>query len=108
VDLEEPKTIFATEGKGSKTLDSFKEDLVQHGGNPESITDVSCDMSPAFIKGVQESFPNADITFDKFHVIKTINTAVDEVRRQEQKERPELKNTRYIFLKNPENQRPEP
>jgi transposase len=103
VDLEEPKTIFATEGKGSKTLDSFKEDLVQHGGNPESISDVSCDMSPAFIKGVQESFPNADITFDKFHVIKTINTAVDEVRRQEQKERPELKNTRYIFLKNPEN-----
>ena len=41
-------------------------------------------------------------SFDKFHVLKVLNTAVDEVRRQEQKEHPELKNTRYIFLKNPE------
>ncbi len=32
-----------------------------------------------------------------------LNEAVDEVRRQEQKDHPELKNSRYIFLKNPEN-----
>jgi transposase len=103
VDLEESKTIFATEGKDSETVDKFRNDLIKHGGSPESIKDVSCDMSPAFIKGVKENFPNADITFDKFHIIKVLNTAVDEVRRQEQKEHPELKKTRYIFLKNPEN-----
>lgn len=39
-------------------------------------------------------------TFDKFHIMKIINEAVDEVRRQEQKERPELARTRYIWLKN--------
>jgi transposase len=35
--------------------------------------------------------------------MKIVNNAVDEVRRQEQKDQPALKNTRYIFLKNPEN-----
>jgi len=103
VDLEESKTIFATEGKDNATIGRFKDDLIDHGGNPEAIDDVSCDMSPAFIKGIKENLPNAQITFDKFHIIKTLNEAVDEVRRQEQKGQPELKNTRYIFLKNPEN-----
>lgn len=103
VDLEESKTIFATEGKDSTTLERFKDDLTEHGGTPESIADVSCDMSPAFIKGIKENLPKAQITFDKFHIIKTLNTSVDEVRRQEQKGHPELKNSRYIFLKNPEN-----
>ena len=103
VDLEKSKTIFATEGKDNTTVERFKADLSKHGGDPEAIADVSCDMSPAFIKGVEENLPNAEITFDKFHVIKILNEAVDEVRRQEQKGQPELKKTRYIFLKNPEN-----
>jgi transposase len=103
VDLKESKSIFATEGKDSTTIGRFKDDLTAHKGKPESITDVSCDMSPAFIKGIKENLPNAQITFDKFHLLKTLNTAVDEVRRQEQKGCPELKNTRYVFLKNPEN-----
>jgi transposase len=42
------------------------------------------------------------LTFDKFHVLKLLNAAVDEVRRREQRERPELKRTRYLWLKNPE------
>ena len=103
VDLEKQKTIFATEGKDSATVELFKDDLSKHHGDPEAIVDVSCDMSPAFIKGVEENLPNASITFDKFHVLKGLNEAVDEVRRQEQKDHPEVKNSRYIFLKNPEN-----
>lgn len=103
VDLKESKTIFATEGKDNTTIGLFKYDLAEHGGDPEAIVDVSCDMSPAFIKGIEENLPNAQITFDKFHIIKTLNTAVDKVRRQESMGHPELKNTRYIFLKNPGN-----
>ena len=52
VDLEKSKTIFATEGKDSTTIARFKDDLTEHGGTPESIEDVSCDMSQAFIKGI--------------------------------------------------------
>ena len=57
-------------------------------------------MSAAFIKGTAAHLPNADITFDKFHAVKMINDAVDLVRRAEQKDRPELRKTRYIWLKN--------
>ena len=60
-------------------------------------------MSPAFIKGAREQFPEAELTFDKFHIMKIINDAVDQVRRQEQKERPELTRSRYVWLKNPGN-----
>lgn len=61
------------------------------------------DMSPAFIQGVQRNFPLASLTFDKFHVMKIAHEAVDAVRRAEQKERPELTRTRYVWLKNPVN-----
>jgi transposase len=70
-------------------------------GNPEQIEVVSCDMSPAFIAGIQSSFPNAKLTFDKFHVSKLLGDAVDEIRRNEQKRHPELKRTRYLWLMNP-------
>ena len=103
VDLDKSKTIFVTEGKDSKTIKSFKEDLLDHKGNSEDISDFSMDMSPAFISGVSRQFPNADITFDKFHVIKLLNEAVDQVRREEQKEVQDLKKSRYIWLKNPKN-----
>ncbi len=82
---------------------TFVEDLTKHPGDGNKITDVSCDMSPAFIKGVKENLPIAKITFDKFHIVKIINEAVDEVRRQEAAKNPLLKGSRYIFLKNEKN-----
>lgn len=103
VDMERSKVLFATEGKDAQTLNDFQKDLKIHGGSEKKIKEVCCDMSPAFISGVEDNFENAQITFDKFHVMKIINNAVDEVRRQEQKERPELKKSRYIWLKNQEN-----
>jgi len=103
VDLEEPRTLFVTEGKDASTLSRFKEDLESHKGAREAIEEICCDMAPGFIAGVEKDFPNARITFDKFHVLKVLNEAVDEVRREEQGLRPELKKTRYIWLKNPEN-----
>ncbi len=48
-------------------------------------------MSPAFIKGIKENLPNAQITFDKFHIIKIINEGVDKVRRAKAKENPILR-----------------
>jgi len=43
---------------------------------PEQIEQLSMDLSPAFIAGAIESFPNASITFDRFHVIKLLNEAM--------------------------------
>ena len=103
VDLAGPRVLFVTEGKDSSTVERFKQDLIDHSGCAENIEQMCCDMSPAFIKGAREQFPDAKLTFDKFHIMKIVNEAVDEVRRQEQKERPELARSRYVWLKNPEN-----
>lgn len=103
VDLQKRKTIYVAEGKDHKTVKDFADELTSHQACPEQIEDTSCDMSPAFIKGIENSLPNATITFDKFHVLKLINEAVDQVRRQEAQSQPLLKKTRYLFLKNEEN-----
>lgn len=60
-------------------------------------------MPPDFIRGIEEYFPEAEITFDKFHVMKLVSEAVVEVRIGEQKQPPELKRTKYIWLKNEAN-----
>jgi len=103
VDLLKKKTVYISEGKDYETVENFREDLHNHNGDAENISDVSCDMSPAFIKGVKLNFPNAEITFDKFHLIKMINKAVDKVRKKEAKEQDILKKSRYSILKNDKN-----
>jgi transposase len=103
VDLLEKRTVHISDGKGSATVVEFVEYLEDRKGNREKITNVSCDMSPAFIKGVGEQLPKAEITFDKFHILKIINEGVDQVRREEAKNNPLLKGARYIFLKNDSN-----
>lgn len=103
VDMAKRRVLFATKGKDSSTLESFTEDLQNHNGSPEQIQEICMDMSPGFIRGAKDCFPKASITFDKFHVMKIINTAVDAVRREERKDHPELAKTRYLWLKNPKN-----
>jgi len=103
VDLNQRRTLFVTEGKESTTVERFVEDFTAHNGKTEHIRHVSCDMSPAFIKGVEEHLPSAQITFDRFHIMKIINTAVDDVRKQELATNKMLKGTKYLWLKNQQN-----
>ena len=58
------------------------------------------DIEAAFEAGIKDNFPNAEITFDKFHVIKLANEAVDQVWREEARNNFQIKGRRYIFLKN--------
>ena len=101
VDIDEARVVHVTEGKDAATVAAFAGDLIEHGGDPDQITEVCIDMSPAFIKGTTEHLPNAVVTFDKFHAVKIINDAVDQVRRAEQRGQMALKGTRYIWLRNP-------
>jgi transposase len=100
VDLEKKRTIFVTDGRDQSVVGEFVGDLIEHNGSAENVTQVSCDMSPAFIKGVENNLPNAAVVFDRFHVTKVINEAVDKVRKAEVGQNPILKNSRYLFLKN--------
>ena len=99
-DYWEKRLIFATEGRGSDTLALFADHLKRHGGDPMRIREVCCDMSPAYIKGVEENLPRASVTFDKFHVVKAMNDALDKVRRRESAHCAELKGTRWYWRKN--------
>ena len=72
--------------------------------NSLKITDFCHQVSNlGYIKGVEDCLVNAAITFDRFHVIKLLNKAVDKVRKEERMREPILKSTRYIWLKNPKN-----
>lgn len=103
VDLFKKRAVFIAEGNDQKTVESFADDLKAHKGDPKTVTDVSRDMWPAFIKGVKDNLPNARITFDRFHVTKVLQTAVDTVRKQEVQIYAMLKGTKYLFLKNEKN-----
>ena len=100
VDLDRAKVVHVAPGKDGDTVESFVEDLAAHGGAAPQVAEVCMDMSPAFQAGVREHLPAARITFDKFHVIRLLNQAVDQVRREEQGQRGELRRTRYLWLKN--------
>ncbi len=70
----------------------------------EKVNTVSMDMWKPYMNATKEMLPVAEIIHDRFHLVKYLNDAVDKVRRREVKQHEELKNTKYIFLKNPENQ----
>ena len=100
VDIDERRVVFVADGRSGKAVAEFADHLEDHGGDASRIKQASIDMSAAFIKGVTENLTEAEITFDRFHVMKLIGDAIDEVRRAEVKGRPELKGTRYAWTKN--------
>ncbi len=102
LDAPNPRVLFATEGRDHTTVARFAADLVAHGGDPAGVRDVSADMSQAFERGVRASLPRAYLTWDRYHLVSHATRAVDEVRRAEAKTHPELKGTRYAWLKRPE------
>ena len=100
VDIARRKVVYVTDGKDAATVAAFAAFLEDKGGKRDNITDVSIDMGAAFAAGVTANFPKAKITYDKFHVIKLVNDAVDEVRRGEARNNCWIKGTRYLWLKN--------
>ena len=99
-DLDAARVLFATEGRDAGTVGRFAADLVGHGGDPKQITTTSSDMSAAFISGITDHLPNAQLTFDRYHLAQKLSEAVDAVRRAEVATRPELTHTRWLWLKN--------
>jgi len=99
VDMRSRRVVYATKGKGSSTIEEAVNYLEEKSVEIEKIEKVCIDMSPAFISGCLEHLPKAEITFDKFHVIKEVNKAMDEVRRLERKGNDLLKGHKYTFLK---------
>ena len=98
-DALERRVLSVAEGRSVETIQALVAELDSRACRPEQIRSVSIDMSRAFIKGCAEHLPNARITFDKFHVIWHASTAVDKMRRIEQRSERSLKGLRWSLLK---------
>ena len=107
-DLVRKRVLFATEGKDHAVWLKFAEALEKHNGHRHAITQASMDMSQAYQKGVKETCRNAQVVFDKFHVVMNVNKAVDQVRKAEVRLGgpgvwDALHKSQWLWRKNPEN-----
>lgn len=101
IDMNRKKNpvLFVTPGKGKATIARFKAFLRQHGGKPEEILEVVCDMSKAFLSGIKEHFPGAKVTVDWFHIVQTFTKALNEVMKKERATKALPKHLRWAALK---------
>ena len=106
-DLQEKRVVFATEGKDASVWERFALEIGRHDGHHKAITQVAIDMSRAYVRGVQDNLPNAEITFDKFHVLAQAGEGLDKVRILEaqasREKRSLLAKSLWLWRKNPEN-----
>lgn len=99
LDRKDKPVVFVTPGRGKETVAQFEAFLARHGGARSRIAEVVCDMSGAFLAAVGETFDNAAVTVDWFHVVQMFTKAVDDVRRAEAKETKLPKALRWAILK---------
>lgn len=81
-DLDRARVVWVGQGKGRESIDRFfKEALSKE--QIKRIKWASCDMSRAYIGAIKEHCQNATLVIDRFHIVKALNEAVDEVRKEE-------------------------
>ena len=85
-----------------ETLDKFFQEL--GSAKTAKIRLVVMDMWDPYIASVKDFCPGAELVFDKFHVAKKANEALDKVRKQEfatasREERKRMKHKRFLILK---------
>lgn len=100
------EVVHLAEGKRKDSLKAFFDSLTRW--QKEYIKAVAMDRSGSYYACVREELPHADITFDKFHLVKNFNEVIDEVRREEVKKaddegKPFIKGQRYNLFRRPEN-----
>jgi transposase len=105
-DHDRGRVIWVGEGKSAETLAAFFDELGHD--RRANVEIVSIDMAAGYIKAVQDAIPRATIVFDRFHVARLAQRAVDEVRRAQMRaldpsDRGPIKRTRWALLKNPAN-----
>lgn len=106
LDLDSGRVLFVGSGKGNEALLPFWRRLKRARAR---IKAVAIDMSPAYELAVSTHLPDAQIVFDRFHIVKLLNEKLSELRRQLHRQATDdlhkdvLKGTRWLLLKHPEN-----
>jgi transposase len=102
-DLDRSCVVWVGPGKGRETIDRFFTEALsayQRG----QIKWACCDMSEAYMNAIQAYCPHATLVLDRFHVVKALNTAVDEVRKEQWRlagadQRKALKGLRWLLYR---------
>lgn len=102
-DRNAKKVVGVAVGKDKEAFAHALIDMEVRGADRKKVRAVTMDMSKSYISAVGEFLPQADIVFDRFHICKKLNEAVDEIRRTEQRQYDELKKSRYLWLRNNSN-----
>jgi len=111
MDLETGRVIWVGQGRKEEDIDKFFATLTKKQRN--NIKAVSIDMWPAFINSALKNCPNADIVFDKFHIIKKFGEVIVKLRSAEyqkaesKEDKVMLKGTKWLLLRNKANLEPD-
>lgn len=106
-DLERRVLLWVGEDRTEKAVEKFfTEEMGRR--RCHTLRVVCMDMWAAYASLVRQHAPNAQILFDRFHIVKHLNEAVDAVRRELwrqliSKQKMTVKGTRWLLLKNPWN-----
>ena len=101
-DLDRGAIVFVGDGKGEKSLEPFGNRL-RH--SRAKIAAVAADLSPAYSAAIRKNLPEAQLVFDRFHLVKLLNERLTELRRERHREATDklhqkvLKGTRWLLLK---------
>jgi transposase len=107
-DLERGQVLFVADDRTHESLDGFWGILSP--AQLRAIEAVAMDMCAGYVRSTREHVHDAasKICFDRFHVAKLLNDAVNDVRKQENRELTAAgeyapKRTKYVWTQNPEN-----
>jgi transposase len=108
-DLERQRVLHLADGRGRDVLDGFYGEVLGEAGR-RRLEAIAMNMWGPYIRSTKAHVPDAEakIVFDKFHIASHLGTAVDEVRRAENRELRRagdnrLVGTKYDWLRNPWN-----
>lgn len=101
-DLCTGRIVHAVEGRRVEDIKPFLETLSKRA---RKLRAIAMDLSPSYISAVEHYLPKVDIVFDRFHVMKLLNEALDELRRKERAKYSTAgsdigKGDRFLFLRN--------
>lgn len=80
--LDRSCVVWIGRGRARQTIDRFFKEALSPSQRSR-IQWACCDMSEAYIGAIQEHCPNARLVLDRFHIVKALNAAVDEVRKEQ-------------------------
>jgi len=103
-DLDSGAVLFIGKGKGGDALKKFRKRIRRKA---KQIKAVAIDMANSYSAWVAEVLPDADIVYDHFHVIKSMNDKLNTLRRStmnrlDDDQKKELKGKRFLLLRNEE------